>query len=91
MHKTKDFVRHELIGLNIKIVDAGNPSLIGVEGKIIDESKNSITIETKKGIKKLIKSQIKMRVKFKGKTIEVNGKLLVGRPEDRIKKIRSLR
>ncbi len=51
------------------------------EGKIMDETKNTITIKTKKGIKKILKNNAK---------IEINGKIMQGkkltkRPEDRIK------
>lgn len=90
MKKLKDVVRHELIGKKIEITDAENKTLIGLKGEIIDETRNMLTIETKNDVKKLIKSQIKMKIKYEGKTLEVNGKLLVGRPEERIKKIRSL-
>jgi ribonuclease P protein subunit POP4 len=42
----KDIVKIELIGLNVKIIDAKNKSLIGITGKIIDETKNLLFIET---------------------------------------------
>lgn len=52
------------------------------EGKIIDETKNTVTIKTNKGEKKILKTNAK---------IEINGTLMDGkkltkRPEDRIKK-----
>ena len=52
------------------------------EGKIIDETKNTIIIKTQEGEKKILKQNAK---------IEINGKLIDGkkitkRPEDRIKK-----
>ncbi|MDP6641861.1 MAG: ribonuclease P protein subunit [Candidatus Nanoarchaeia archaeon] len=86
----KDIIRHELIGLTIEITESKNNSLIGLKGKIIDETKNTLTLETKKGIKKIIKSQIKFKIKNNDQMIEIDGKLIVNRPEDRIKRIRKI-
>jgi len=47
------------IGSNIEIKESKNKSLIGLKGKVIDETKNMFTIETQKGIKKIIKTQVK--------------------------------
>lgn len=82
----KNIVRHELIGLNIEIVKAKNPSLIGIKGKIIDESKNILTIETQNKIKKILKDQATFNIELKDHIVQVEGKLLLGRSEDRIKK-----
>ena len=38
---------HELIGLNAEVVDAANPTLIRVSGKVVDETKNMIIVQTK--------------------------------------------
>jgi len=54
-----------LIGSAVKVIDAKNKSLKGIEGKVIDETKNLLIIETRKGIKKLIKDQIKWKIKKK--------------------------
>lgn len=83
----KKRVRTELIGCSIQILDAKNKSLIGIQGKIVDETKNTFTIETKDhSRKKLIKNQITMKIKMKNQAIEIEGKGIVGRPEERIKK-----
>ena len=47
-----------LIGKKIKINKSSNKSLEGIHGEIINETKNMITIKTRKGIKKIIKNQI---------------------------------
>ena len=78
----KDVLRSEFIGSLIKVVDAENPELIGIEGKVIDESKHTFVVEEKQKRKVLLKTQV--TIKWKGKTI--NGKKLVGRPEERLKK-----
>lgn len=86
----KDISRSELIGLSIEITESENKSLVRLKGKIIDETKNILTLETKKGIKKIIKSQIKFKMETNNKKIEVNGKLITNRPEDRLKRIRKI-
>lgn len=86
-----DILRHELIGLDIEVVNAKNKALVGIKGKIIYETKNLLHVETEKGVKKIIKDHVTVRLRFKEKTLEINGKLLVGRPEERIKKVRKLK
>lgn len=51
----------ELIGSQVKIIEAKNSSLLGLEGKIIDETKNTITIENGKK-RKIIKSHIILKM-----------------------------
>ncbi len=85
--KPKDVPRVEFIGLRVEIIEAKNPSLVGLKGKIIDETKNTITIETKdKETKKIIKNQVTFKTKIKEKTFIIKGEVLQGRPEDRLKK-----
>ena len=73
----KDVVRFELIGSMIGITESKNKSLLKLKGKIIDETKNTFTLETSNGIKKIIKSQVKFKMKFNNKIIEIDGRLLV--------------
>ena len=86
----KDISRSELIGLLIEVTESENKSLVGLKGKIIDETKNVLILETRKGIKKIIKSQIKFKMETNNKKIEVNGKLITNRPEDRLKRTRKI-
>ncbi|MFH1331963.1 MAG: ribonuclease P protein subunit [archaeon] len=86
----KEIAKHELIGLEIEIVESKNKALKGLKGKIIDETKNTITIQDDKE-KKIMKSQIIMKTKIGNKEYEIDGRILVGRPEDRIKKTRKIR
>jgi ribonuclease P protein subunit POP4 len=82
MVSLKDSLRSEFIGNQIKIIEAKNSSLIGLEGKVINESKNMLTIDTGSKTKSLIKNQITFM--FKGKKIV--GENISSRPEERIKK-----
>jgi ribonuclease P protein subunit POP4 len=77
--------RDEIIGCEIKVVDALNKSLVGIRGKAIDETKNTITVETSEGIKKILKGQVKIEIDAAGKKIIIEGKSLAKRPEERIR------
>ena len=78
-------IKEELIGLNAKIIDSKNPQNINIEGRIVDETKNMIIIETKYGDKKLIKNQNTFEIGFDNGKEVIEGSLLVARPQDRIK------
>jgi len=84
----QNLVRHELIGLAVKIAKSTDPTQKGLKGRVIDESHNTLKIETKEGKEKIIpKSNSIFIFTLPNKTkVEVDGKLLIGRPEDRIKK-----
>ncbi len=75
----------ELIGTKISVVDATNKSLIGLEGKVMDETRNTLLIESEHKEVILIKEQITIEFKYKNQKVRVNGKILVARPEDRLK------
>jgi ribonuclease P protein subunit POP4 len=84
----RNLVRHELIGLEVKIEKSTDPTQKGVKGKVIDETYNTIKIEVKNGKEKTIpkKNSVFIFTLPSGEKVEVEGRLLVGRPEDRIKK-----
>ncbi len=84
----KNLVRHELIGLKVKIKESKNLSLKNLEGRIIDETYNTFKIETKDKKEKIIpKKECVFLFTLPDETkVQVYGEILVGRPEDRIKK-----
>jgi len=78
----KTLKRHELIGLECKVVHASNPEIIGIEGIVIDESKNMITIESDKKV--LIPKRNAIFQFELEESVTVDGKHIIGRPEDRV-------
>jgi ribonuclease P protein subunit POP4 len=82
----KKIVRHELIGLYVKIVKCTNPTAVGKEGYVVDESRNMLVVDVKGKQKKFSKKDCTFSFKLPGGWVNVSGSLLVGRPEDRIKK-----
>lgn len=82
----KNLIHHELIGLDVQILGSTNRSCVGISGKIVDETKNVISIRTAKGDKKIQKNgTIFMFTLPDKKNVKVDGSLLVARPEERIK------
>lgn len=82
----KNILSHELIGLKARIEKSLNKYLEGIEGTIINETKKTITIETEKGRKIIPKDVVTLKIDIDSKSLLVNGRLLLGRPEERIKK-----
>ena len=80
----KDIRRHELIGLPVKITQARNPTLVGLEGEVVDETKNTLKIRTGAVVRQVLKSICTFE--FSG--VRVTGSEIVGRPEDRLKKVK---
>jgi ribonuclease P protein subunit POP4 len=85
MNNIKGILRGELIGLTIWVIDSENASNIGIKGTIINETKHMLMIKTKGEVKKIIKKQNTLIFKIAKENIKINGKKLVGRPEERIK------
>jgi len=86
MRSPENILQHELIGLHMKVVDARNRDLIGIEGNVVDETRNCLVVETSKGERKILKTEACFKINISEKSIIIEGKYLVGRPEDRIKK-----
>ena len=85
--KLKEVLQGEFIGKTIKVVDATNKNLIGIKGVIVDETKNLFELDNGK---KLVKEQITITMNIEHETITLEGKHIVGRPEERLKKVKSL-
>ncbi len=71
-----------IVGLTAMIERAANPSLVGVKGTIVNETKNTIIMAHDGVEKTIIKDQV--TISINGKTID--GKKLAGKLEERIKK-----
>lgn len=84
----RNLVRHELCGLKVKVVDSTDPTQKGIKGTVIDETYNTIKIETLDGKEKVIPKRTSTFIFTlpNKKRVEVRGEILLGRPEDRIKK-----
>ncbi len=87
MKVTPDIIRREFIGTEGEVTKSPHSDYVGLSGRIIDETKNTFTILDAGKKKSVVKDSAVFLFKFSDGTIaQVDGKLLVGRPEDRLKK-----
>ncbi len=83
-----DFRRREFIGLEAEVLESTCAQYLGIRGRVVDESRNTLTIEQDGKDKKVPKDCCKFRFVEGPKTHIVSGKDIKFRPEDRIKKVR---
>ncbi len=85
----EDFLKTTLIGSRVSVVMSSHPGLIGIEGEVVDETKNMLVIRTKSGDKKVPKNTSVFQITLpNGNQIKIDGVKIVGRLEDRIRKTR---
>jgi len=88
MTVTPSVLQGEFIGLEAKVVRSSNPNQIGIRGKVMDETQRTLTISHKDKDKRIVKETSTFQFTLPDRTvIEVDCKVIVGRPEDRAKKI----
>lgn len=85
MQKVRKLVRDELIGRTVEIIGSANKANVGLTGRIIDETKNLVFIDTSRGIKKVLKKGNVFQIHYLGEKVRVKGELLLGDPAERIK------
>lgn len=79
-------MRHELIGLKTIVARSSNTLLVGTRGRIVDETRNTVKLSTREGMKMIPKGIAVFRFDLPdGSIVEVEGAKLVGRPENRMK------
>jgi ribonuclease P protein subunit POP4 len=83
-----DFRRRELIGLSVEVLESTCGQYLKIRGKVVDESRNTLTIEQDGAEKTVPKDCCKFRFEEGSRTHVVSGKDIKFRPEDRIKKVR---
>ncbi len=75
---------HEFIGLNTEIVKSTNPQVIGLNGRIINETKSMFTINTINGDKSIAKSTNSWKFSIDNNDVVVDGSKITKRPFDRL-------
>ncbi len=83
--------RHELIGLKIEIIQSTDKQMMGMNGLVVDETKNLLTIDSSKTDSNRVRIPKKDCVfRFSlpsGEQVDVDGRLLKLKPENRLKNI----
>lgn len=78
--------RHELIGLKAKVIRASHPELVGIEGYVVDETRNTLVIMGSGRSWIVPKAVADFEFELEdGSRLVVMGANLVGRPEMRLK------
>jgi len=75
---------HEFIGLDTEITQSTNPQIIGLNGRIVDETKSMFRINTKNGTKSIAKSKNSWKFSIENNDIVIDGSKIAKRPFDRI-------
>jgi len=87
MKAAATIVQNELIGLATKVVKSTNPSNLGLSGKVVNETRNTLVIRQNENDKVIIKETAVFQFTLpNGTVVEVEGTAISGRPEDRVKK-----
>ncbi len=87
MKITPAILKHELIGLNAKVIQSSQPAYLDIEGRVIDETRNTLVIQHDKKRKIVAKNVAVLNFTLSdGTVVEIDGKTIVGRPENRAKK-----
>jgi ribonuclease P protein subunit POP4 len=80
-------VQYEFIGLETTVVKSSNPDVVGLSGKVVDETRNTLTILQDNTEKVIVKDTSVFEFVLPDKTVvEIDGKVIMGRPEDRLKR-----
>ncbi|MET1100889.1 MAG: ribonuclease P protein subunit [Pyrodictiaceae archaeon] len=78
-----------IIGLECKVVLHSDPSLVGVEGVIIDETKNTIRVldKSSRRVKTILKKDGLFLIKLpSGREVYISGEELVGTLPERVRR-----
>lgn len=79
-----NIIAHEFIGLHTEIIQSTNPQIIGLNGRIMDETKSMFKINTGNGMKSIAKSTNSWKFSVQDKDVIVEGSKITKRPFDRI-------
>jgi ribonuclease P protein subunit POP4 len=82
-----NLINHNLIGLTAHIVGSSDNGLVCRTGRIVDESREIIRIESNGRRISIPKRTCTLDIRLEeGSLVRIDGCLLRGRPEDRLKK-----
>ena len=84
MISVENIASHEFIGLDTHIVNSSNPQLVGLNGRVIEETKSMFRINTKKGTKFIAKTNNSWQFTVQNKQVTIDGSKITKRPFDRL-------
>ena len=85
--KPENFPRHELIGLPVLVDGSTNREFVGLSGRVVDETRNTLLVETEQRTLRIPKACASLTFTLpEGQRVRVAGSILVSQPENRISK-----
>ena len=84
MITANNITSHEFIGLNTEIVQSTNSQVIGLNGRIENETKSMFTINTENGMRSIATSTSNWKFSIDNSDVIVEGSKIAKRPFDRI-------
>ena len=83
-----NLARHELIGLQVAVVKAADPGLVGLKGQVVDETMKTLVIESGGKERRVPKAGCAFLFELDGQNVGLDGSDIAYRPEERTKKAR---
>ncbi len=80
----------DFIGRQVRIVESINSQLVGLSGKIVDETKNTFSILKNEDIKMIPKEGSKFQLGDNSEKFTIKGEYIRMSPENRIKESRRI-
>ncbi len=77
-------IHHELIGLPTSVAYSTNQSQVGISGVMVDETRNTVTLETKVGTKTIEKRNALFTFQLDGIPVSIEGVKILLRPHERV-------
>jgi ribonuclease P protein subunit POP4 len=75
--------RHELVGLDVRVVAASNPDLLDIDGEVVMETTNTLHIERGDRAWQVPKAGTTFAFELDSGTVRIEGDRLVARPARR--------
>ena len=86
MITSRNILQHEIIGLDAEITESRDMGLVGMSGRILDETRQTVTLLHKNQRVMVPKNVAVFQLVLpNGEIVQVHGVMLLGRPEDRVK------
>lgn len=75
-----------LIGAHVRVVHSSDPHLLGLEGRIVFETRTTFDVLTREGVKRVLKRACVFELELRGRRILIDGRLL----ENRLRRLKKL-
>lgn len=79
----RNVARHELVGLACRVVDSADPSLVGIEGRVVEETAHTLVVDAEDGEKTVPKPYTVFEFDLPDATVRVEGEAIDARPAER--------